>query len=220
MSSDTIHNYGGIILAAGFSSRMGRWKPAIELNGIPVIIHTIMNMQDACSRIAVVGGHNFDGLTALLTSGRYAKLIDRDKTVIVKNEDFVQGMLSSVKKGLEALQQMQAVFIMPGDIPFVKKSTFSKMARCLESEEYKDVIIPAFRNDESEFNTVKGHPVLFRRRVGDFILSQSNTTILRDLLKSFSQEILIVEDRGICFDIDDEIDLAHAIPFIKKNSQL
>ena len=38
---------GGIITAAGLSSRMGAFKPLLELNGYPMIVHTVLSMKNA-----------------------------------------------------------------------------------------------------------------------------------------------------------------------------
>ena len=58
---------GGIILAAGLSSRMGRYKPLIEVQGRSMIGHVIDRMRGAgASPIVVVTGHRAQELRAQL----------------------------------------------------------------------------------------------------------------------------------------------------------
>ena len=65
------NNFEGIILAAGYSSRMNEWKPAIKINNIPMIIHSIGPMLNVCDRVILVGGYNFDELKKIFTPGLY-----------------------------------------------------------------------------------------------------------------------------------------------------
>jgi len=44
----------GLILAAGFSSRMGSFKMELGIDGISMIERTVLNMQNVCDKVIVV----------------------------------------------------------------------------------------------------------------------------------------------------------------------
>jgi len=48
----------GIVLAAGLSSRMGKYKMSLKMGNKTVIESCIESMYDLCSTIIVVGGYN------------------------------------------------------------------------------------------------------------------------------------------------------------------
>lgn len=78
----------GIIPAAGFSSRAGTYKLALELKGKSVIERCIEGMYNTCSKIIVVGGYNIEKLAPVLD--KYSKI------KLIYNENYQSGMFSSV----------------------------------------------------------------------------------------------------------------------------
>ncbi|MGB8261933.1 MAG: NTP transferase domain-containing protein [Terracidiphilus sp.] len=54
---------GAIVLAAGYSSRMGRFKPLLPLNGSPAILAVLGLLRRAgIEQIVVVTGHRAEDL--------------------------------------------------------------------------------------------------------------------------------------------------------------
>ncbi len=82
----------GIVLAAGLSSRVGRYKLTLDMQGKTVIERCIESMYDICSNVIVVGGYNYNLLQDILKP--YSKVN------MILNENYLEGMFSSVKKGL------------------------------------------------------------------------------------------------------------------------
>ena len=108
----------GIVTAAGLSSRMGDFKPLMEINGFPMIELTVQSLENAgIEDICVVTGHRGGEVEAALKH---------------KNVRFAQNaspeasdMLTSVKLGLCRVLDSDGFFLLPGDMPLVRPKTFS-----------------------------------------------------------------------------------------------
>lgn len=170
-----------IILAAGLSSRAGRNKLILEIDGISIIERCILSMQDYCSKIIVVGGHRIEDIHR--STKKYPNII------LIYNHNYLSGMLSSVKYGLNFLEGNR-FFIQPGDLPMIKKSTYESLLNINE-----DIVIPTYRGK-------KGHPALIKTHLADEILNDLNINSLRDYIKQKGSTTLEVDDPGILLDVD------------------
>ncbi|HEX2865584.1 MAG TPA: NTP transferase domain-containing protein [Ignavibacteriales bacterium] len=210
----------GVVLAAGFSSRMKGWKMEISIKGRPLLYYTLRPMLEVCENIIVVGGYSIERLSVLVGNICTAEDAGKEKIRLIKNEDFQKGMFSSVKSGLEVVDKSsEAVFIMPGDIPFVSLSTYTMLINLLEEKTDKDVIFPTtlINLEGGGVRWKKGHPVLLRNSVREAVINNPNEAVFREVLKPLSFELCPVSDGGICFDIDDETDLHHALSYIESS---
>ena len=82
----------GIILAAGFSSRMGSFKMELNIGGISMIERSVLNMQTICDKVIIVCGYKKE---------KIIQLLDGYKNIeIVENDRYEMGMFSSVQAGL------------------------------------------------------------------------------------------------------------------------
>ncbi|MDD5583240.1 MAG: nucleotidyltransferase family protein [Candidatus Marinimicrobia bacterium] len=187
----------GIILAAGRSERAKTFKPAMLLEGKPLIKHCIDSMRPVCDRILVVGGYAFETLRDLC--------INEKNVLLVYNEHADMGMFSSVKCGLQVVKG-EHFFLIPGDQPVVKTETYRYM---LQSE--GDIIIPQYQGK-------KGHPVLFSSVHISRLLALPDEAILRDYLHHQPVTILDVDDPGIVMDVDNPEDFEKMQAYIHKNS--
>jgi len=171
----------GIILAAGFSRRAGVWKMALPIKGRTVIERAIMGMYPVVERIIVVGGYNFKNLL---------KIIEKyEKVFPVYNENFPLGMFTSVQKGVEKVSG-DRFFILPGDVPLVKPSTYKYM---LEQE--GDIIVPVYEGR-------KGHPVLLSYAMKELLLDEERDSNLKAFINRMGFKEVIVDDPFIRMDID------------------
>ena len=100
---------GGVVLAAGGSTRYGGEKLLAPLDGKPVVQHVI----DAAnaSRLAdvvVVLGHDAKGLLTMLRLGRARPIV---------NHEWASGQASSLRAGVRAVADLDAVVVLLGDQP-------------------------------------------------------------------------------------------------------
>ncbi|GIK60280.1 MAG: nucleotidyltransferase family protein [Ignavibacteriota bacterium] len=199
-------NYSSVLLAAGTSSRMKQWKPGILLNNKPLLFYSLKTLSEVCNEVIIVGGYNFEKLLRLTDefSNKY-----NFPLICVENKNYLSGMFSSVKKGIENVTA-DNIFIALSDIPFVKSETYIKMIDCFETTETKpDIIYPSFSGNESGIKK-RGHPVLITKRIKQRIINETGDVILSHLLHEFKGIDCAVNDKGINFDIDTETDFENA----------
>jgi putative nucleotidyltransferase with HDIG domain len=178
-----------VILAAGSSSRMGRFKPLMELGGRSVVERVVSVFWEAgINDIRVVTGH---------CSMELEPHLERLGVRSLVNANHVDGMFSSVLRALDDLESdVRAVFILPVDIPLIRAWT---LLRLLERHrEYPDrIVVPSFRGR-------RGHPVVIPARYLQAIREWSGAEGLRGALGVHGRETfeVPVADRNILFDVD------------------
>lgn len=207
-------NFEGIVLAAGYSSRMNeQWKPEVLIEQVPMLYHCLNSISAICSRVIVVGGYNFGRLKELAANYQ-RKCGDRPEIICVMNKNFGSGMFSSVRRGLYFTDTgADGIFIVPADMPFIKKSTYKELAGYLRNSPSVDIAIPSVEirtKGEEGIRMKKGHPVLLRGKIAGKILREEETAIFRDVIRKYKFGLLEVNDNGIVIDIDDAEDLKQA----------
>ncbi|HWP96640.1 MAG TPA: nucleotidyltransferase family protein [Syntrophomonadaceae bacterium] len=170
----------GVVLAAGFSSRVGVNKLLLELGGRSILDRCLGSMKQVCSRIIIVGGHRILELEASLKPSPQLE--------IVFNEDYAEGMFSSVQKGIRQVRE-ERFFLCPGDYPLIKEQTYIDLL----SQEGQ-IIVPTCQDRP-------GHPVLIASRLIQDILGGGYSS-LKDFIKLHSPTLLEVPDPGIHMDVD------------------
>lgn len=199
----TSRKLGGIVLVAGKSSRMGSFKPLLPFNGSTIIENTVLSLvHGGVENVVVVTGKNADEVE---------KVLCQYNVETVRNEHYENtDMLTSIKLGLTMLLDMDAVFIMPGDIPGVKASTIE-----LLKEEWKrrkcNVLYPLV-------NGVKGHPPIIAENCFQDILAYRGDGGLREVLSIFkdSSEYYEIDDKGSILDIDYKEDYEKLLKHCEK----
>lgn len=187
----------GLILAAGLSSRMGRLKALLPLDGCTVLSRCIRSLVNGgASDVFVVTGHMAEQV------GAEAKALGMHE---IFNPDFEKGMFSSVKAGLQELPDDAAAFlILPVDIPLVRSSTIRALTFDYSSEP-ADIIYPCFRGE-------RGHPPLISSKLIPEILAHDGQGGLRTVLERHDAKAreLNMPDLGILHDLDTPDDYEQA----------
>jgi len=140
-----------IVLSAGFSERMGDFKPLMMLGGMTILERVIRLFQSTgVSRIHAVVGHRADELTAL---------IDRCGARSVVNERYAEGMFSSVAAGVSSLDEAtEAFFVLPVDIPLVRPATLRALLQAFPSGTAA-ICHPAFGGRRGHPPLIGGHHI-------------------------------------------------------------
>ncbi|NLX18087.1 MAG: NTP transferase domain-containing protein [Desulfobulbus sp.] len=134
----------GLILAAGFSSRMQTLKPLLPLGETSVLGQCTDTLQKSGIRdIVVVTGYR-EREVAAEALARGARP--------VFNEEFAAGMFSSIRCGVQHLAEAEYIALLPVDIPLVRTGTLSLMEQALRRTG-AEVVHP-------EFDGRRGHPLL------------------------------------------------------------
>lgn len=181
---------GGLILAAGLSSRMGDYKQLMKIKDRSMVGCVVDMMKDAGAEIiVVVTGYRHEELEASLKN---------DRVEFVFNPDYATTQqLDSVKLGLSALKdRCDRIIISPADIPMVKAETVKKLLKLKG-----DVIRPVYYGEP-------GHPIIFNAEKCLHIMNYNGPEGLRGAIErsDFSITELDVEDRGVVIDNDTKQD--------------
>jgi len=183
---------GVIILAAGLSSRMGRLKQLLPLEGRPLVRWVAELYQQAgLDEMVVVTGHRADELKPAI-----AQLGAREAF----NPIYRQGMFTSVLHGLQALSpRLDAFFLHPVDLPLVRPLTISWLLRSWRGRD--EVLHPTWRGRA-------GHPPLIGGDWRPVIASWSGESGLAGLWRARpqGQRQVPVADSFISKDMDLPLD--------------
>ena len=180
----------GLVSAAGLSSRMGAFKPALDLCGKPLICRTVESLLDSgIEQVIVVTGRN---------AGQLKEMLDvYSKVKTVQNERFADtSMYESVRLGLQQMEACDAVLFLPADIPAIRPESIRLL---LEQWNMKktDVLFPVYQNK-------RWHPPVIAGRLIPDLLLYSGEKGLRGALESLtsSTEEMVVPDPGCTMDAD------------------
>jgi molybdenum cofactor cytidylyltransferase len=180
----------GIILAAGRSSRMGRNKLLLELDGKPILVHAIDHALAAgLSEIVVVTGHQASKVKQVLG--------DRPVKIIEAREHRL-GMSASLKAGLRALSpKAEAALVMLGDMPQVSPALLRRLIGAYNPTEGRSIVLPTVAGK-------RGNPVLFDRRYFAEMLALEGDVGARHLIGEHDDQVaeVAVEDTGVFTDVD------------------
>ena len=193
---------GAVIVAAGMSSRMGAFKPMLQIGSISVAKRIISTLQQAGAELVVV------------VTGNQADLLEKhlakSGAVFVRNENYAETqMFDSAKIGLEYIRdKCDRVLFTPIDVPLFTAQTVSRLI-----ELDADFAIPVCGSAE-------GHPLVLKSSIIESILGYSGTEGLRGALDfSGAKKIrLEVADEGVLFDMDTPSDYEELVK--RHNNQL
>jgi len=185
----TGRHLGALVLAAGYSSRMGQFKPLLPFGSSTVIGNVIESLRAAgIDDITAVVGHRANELQPLLEDLRVH---------CVLNPVYGQGMYSSVVAGFRSLpRRVEACFLLPGDMPGVQPDTIRMIA--------EDYAINRASITYPVLGGRRGHPPLISRALFPAILSTEGAGGLRAVLAGYDSAARNVEvgDQGIHWDLD------------------
>jgi molybdenum cofactor cytidylyltransferase len=185
---------GIIVLAAGSSSRMGRSKQLLEIDGQPLLCSCV-NQALAVnpSHIVVVLGAN---------EKPHRELLEKLPVKIVSNFYWKTGMGSSIKTGLNYLLQsggeLDAVILMVCDQPALTSEHLVKLIE--KFQERKKAIIA------SSYSNSNGVPVLFGRSFFSNLLLLNDDQGAKKIVQQFPDQVdAVVFPKG-SIDLDTEDD--------------
>jgi molybdenum cofactor cytidylyltransferase len=178
-----------IILAAGESRRMGFPKMLLLFNGITMLENVISNIKGSVvDQTLVVLGAEKEALT---------ELVSKSSVKYCFNDDYKQGMLSSVKCGFRNLPpDFEAVLVFQGDQPFIFPKVINRVVEGYRSSG-KGIVIPVYKGK-------RGHPLLVDQKYREEIERLDDNEGLRSLSHRFSEDVLEAEtdEPGILKDFD------------------
>jgi len=167
-----------IILAAGASTRMNRQKLLLPFNGKTIIETVVENVAKSVNSniLVVLGSHR----------EQIRKQIENYPVKYCVNENYMDGMLSSVICGFRALPNgAKAALIFLGDQPQIpSRVTDLVITAWIQSK--KGIIMPTFSGR-------RGHPALIETRYKTEIERLDPEKGLRTLSEKFKEDVFEVE---------------------------
>ena len=183
-----------VVLTAGESSRMGRPKALLPIDGVRFIEKIVSSFQSTkVGKILVVLGHNAEEMRQ--------KIADLPVLIVVNNE-YKKGQMSSLVAAIRDIQSRQSSAELDGilvhlvDHPYVNPILVDVMIdRFYESK--KLIVVPRYHGR-------RGHPVIFSRslfsELQDTPLDQGAKAVVHAHQKDTLE--IDTEDEGVTIDID------------------
>jgi alpha-ribazole phosphatase len=172
---------------------MGNFKPLLPLGRSTVMEEAVGRFRLAgIDDVRVVIGHRAEEISPVL---------DRLGVRKILNPDCAKGMFSSVLAGLESLEpEVEAFFLLPGDIALVKPSTINALSEAYLSSSAA-IVYPRFEG-------LRGHPPLISTDLLTNGLPGDCEGGLRIFLGRFDKQAVDVDvaDQSILMDCDTEVD--------------
>ncbi len=181
---------GLIVLAAGASTRMGTPKQLLLYQGRSFVRHIAeVAIASVCHPVAVVLGAH---------AQRIKPEISQLPVQVVENQQWAEGMSSSLRVGIEALNAMnpnlEAVAIALCDQPFVSSQTFNRIV-----EAYRCTGKPIIA---SEYAGTLGVPALFSPTLFSELMALKHTEGAKQIIIKHIHEVFSVPFAEGSIDID------------------
>jgi molybdenum cofactor cytidylyltransferase len=157
----------GLLLAAGYSSRMVRFKPLLTYEGQPFVVGIARKMQRVCRRVIVVLGYQGDEVQRAFRNSSLP-------VEFVENPDFAQGMFTSLQAGVAALKEADWVLYHFCDQPHLSDEFYTELASKVD---------PACDGVQPAFHGKSGHPIVLGHLLIEAINGAASTSTLRDILQ-------------------------------------
>ncbi len=183
----------GLLISAGFSRRMGDFKPLMPFRGLPLVVGILLKMNSVCDTIGVVIGFRGKELQAEIS--RYLCQLDLipeeyfdhssestvkdlvEKVVFIPNPDYEKGMFTSLQCGIRELSATDWLlyhFVDQPNLPFSFYRAFVQQV-----DDVHNWIQPCF-------GSRCGHPILLHQSLFRFILNEPPGGNLRVISRSAS----------------------------------
>lgn len=110
-----------VVLAAGFSARLGRPKALARVHGVSLLTRALKNAQalDAAALIAVIPPN----------AAQYRLMARGMKVQWIANPERAQGLSSSVRRAIHAARYAPAVLLIPVDLVNLKRRDLARLVR-------------------------------------------------------------------------------------------
>jgi len=183
-----------VILSAGESSRMGRPKALLPIDGVRFIERIVATLKSTrIDEIIAVLGHNAEEMRQ--------KVSDLPVKIVV-NPDYKQGQLSSLIAAIRSIEsgenhhRVDAILVHLVDHPYINVDLVNLMIDRF-SETKQLIVVPRYRGR-------RGHPVIFSRALFAELLAAPLDQGAKAVVHAHRDQTLEIdtEDEGVAIDID------------------
>lgn len=204
---------GGVILAAGASSRMGRdkallpWPPG-STSGETLLSAGIAALKPLARTVLVVGGANVEALAPITAASG---------ALLVRNPAPERGQFSSLQTGLRAMLDHGciAAMIMPVDCAPLSAASLHRLCRAFD-----EAIAGGAWAVAPEQRGRRGHPLFAARPLIDAFLNAPVTSNARQVKQGCAERFLYVEIADPLLTVDINTPEQYAAAGEKRSSKL
>lgn len=201
MNLESTSHTAAIILAAGSSSRMGggRHKLLLPLHDRPVLAHVLdATLASQARPVILVLGHQ-----AGQVRQQIAAYIKHPDLIIIENADYLQGMSTSMRLGIQKLSSdytkspdsmVDSALILLGDQPLITAQNIDTLIAMYRTTG-KRIIAPTYEGK-------RGNPILFDASLFPELLEVTGDEGGRRVLERHRSEIATVEMGDALANID------------------
>jgi len=181
---------GGILLAAGGSTRLGQPKQLLSLQGKTLVERTLVTMQEAIpNTITVVTGGSAKEVSAQ---------IEARNAHVAYNPEWETGMASSIKTGLNDLLKnspdLNAIIICLCDQPFLTSQHLIDLQNSFINSDKKIIA--------SLYNELESVPALFDQSIFPDLLALKGQEGARKVIRKANKDILSIPFSKGIYDVD------------------
>ncbi len=183
-----------LLIAAGFSSRMGKFKPLLLFQNELIILLIIKKLLTISSNVFVVTGFKEKELIKVIED-YFSKSGLKDKIVFVSNHNFKKGMFTSLQRGLSKAKDCDWLLYHFVDQPQIPKNFYSNFISQINNK--FDWIQPAY-------NERRGHPILIKKSMFKNIIDADENSSLKNVTDSenLNKKIWNCNFKEVLIDID------------------
>ncbi|NTV90104.1 MAG: NTP transferase domain-containing protein [Clostridiales bacterium] len=222
--------YAAVIIAGGYSSRMGSPKPLLQLEAEYGQIRKTITVVERAAEIFRLAGIDSSGILVVLgsRSDELADVMNKSGIRYAVNKNFEKGMFSSIQTGFRAITgefpQVSGVFMLPVDCILIRPYSIMKLMDAFEAAEAREasdvtetmeerVVYPVYGHEQ-------GHPPLIGTGIIRRTLEYEGEGGLRKVLERFSAGAMNVDidDPGIITDMDTPEDYEKVLEEFKKGT--
>ncbi len=187
------NNIGIVLLAAGESIRMGRPKQLLKYGDLTLLQHSIQVAHEA------------DVSTIIVVLGAHADSMNNDfntKTVFVTNNNWNEGMASSIQFGVKSLlekdAEIEGFILMVCDQPYANSLLLNTLIETYQSTG-KQIVASGYDN-------TFGPPVFFHKLFFPELLQLKGDVGAKSVIKKHERQVKIVLFPEGSIDIDTDAD--------------
>jgi molybdenum cofactor cytidylyltransferase len=187
----------GVIVAAGKSTRMGRPKQLLTIGDRPLLQWVVDAAESSkLDQVVVVTGHAAEEVRAA---------IRLDRAIWAHNPEPDRGTMSSLRAGLEAAEDAEAVMKLVCDQPEVTSETIDRLLASWDPEAHQVSLVAYAGGD--------GHPMLLAGSAVTSVIAHDGDRLLWDLVERFPDAVgrlALTTSRPIDINTPDDLRLAAA----------
>ena len=197
----------GIILAAGYSSRMGDFKPLMPIGNMAAVEKVFDTLKKAeIQNLIAVTGYKRELMMPVLEKAQVREAY---------NPDFDLGMFTSIQAGIrlalsESRGRVEGFFLMLADSPLIPPEVLREILE-KHREEPDAFIVPCYRGK-------KGHPLFIPGIYAKEILTYEGDNGLKGITNKYEDRFIRLEvgDESVVLDMDTKEGYREILDFYQR----